>query len=169
MAKYKVMSSVGEGKEFYNGIDFDYVIEDETIGISVNCLGGNFKITQNGKILVLANDDWVLTIMSQEVPKEIKAITFEVNKDWDMFFEDKTFRVYESPATRNGVTYKEFFEAVKKEWELVSALRPEPLPLRYDDEMKQIIFINEWSWGQDDYMFLRDGSWGTENEQGRSV
>ena len=85
--KFVVMSSIGEGKEFMTGIEFDFVIEDDSIGTNANCLGGTFVISQNGKIMVLSSKDWVLTIMEKGVPKEEKVRTFEVNKDYEIFFE----------------------------------------------------------------------------------
>jgi len=168
MAKYKVMSSVGEGKEFMNGIEFDYIIDNEAIGTEVKCMGGEFKITQNGKILVLSDKDWVLTVMKQPEPEEAKE-TFDVNKDWDMFFETKTFRINETKLVREGITYKKFFEAVREEWKAVEKLRVDPFPMKFDYAFKSLVFTHGWSWDGDDYMYLQEGSWGREDKDGRSI
>jgi len=45
MAKYKVMSSVGEGKEFMTGIEFDYVIEDEEL----SCIDDYLHLIERAK------------------------------------------------------------------------------------------------------------------------
>lgn len=171
MAKYQVASSIGEGKEFMTGIEFDYVIEDESIGKKVNCLGGQFTIAQNGQILVLTNPDWVLTLLKKEEPKSDKneeEYTFEVNKDWDMFFETKTFKLHDTPVNNKGITYKEFYEAVKREWDQVKNLRAEELPMEFNEEFNNLTFINDWCWESDDYKYLRNGSWGRKTATGKS-
>jgi hypothetical protein len=169
MAKYKVMSSIGEGKEFMNGIEFDYVIDNEELGTEVKCMGGDFVISQNGKILVLTNPDWVLTIMKQPEPEEENVETFDVNKDWDMFFEDKTFKIHDTPLTRKRITYEDFFEAVREEWKNVEKLRTDPFPMKYDYGFKSLVFTHGWGWASDDFKYLIEGSWGREDKDGRSI
>ncbi len=169
MSKYKVMSSVGEGKEFMNGIEFDYVIDNEELGTEVKCMGGDFTITQNGKILVLADKDWVLTIMKQPEEVSEKVETFDVNKDWDIFFENKTFRINETPLTVAKITYETFFEAAREEWKNVEKLRADPFPLKYDYGFKSLVFTHGWGFVGDDFKFLKEGSWGKESADGRSI
>lgn len=170
MSKYKVMSSISktQDKDFYNGVEFDYIIEDDSLGIEVNCLGGIFNITQNGKILVLVNDNWVLTIMNIEPEVKIVVRKPEVNKDFEIFFDTKEFGVNNTKIIRDGVTYKEFFRTIENEWSLVQALRPEVLPMKYNNDMKLITFINNWKFRAGDFMLLKDGSWGRENDAGQS-
>jgi len=169
MAKYKVMSSVGEGKEFMTGIEFDYIIDNEELGTEVKCMGGDFKITQNGKILVLSDKDWVLTIMKQPEPEDLEVEKFEVNKDWDMFFETKTFKLNDTPINRKKITYEQFFEAVREEWKHVEKLRTDPFPMKYDYGFKQLVFTHGWGWNSDDFKYLIGGSWGKESADGRSI
>jgi hypothetical protein len=169
MAKYKVMSSVGEGKEFMNGIEFDYIIDNEELGTEVKCMGGDFTISQNGKILVLTNPDWVLTIMKQPEPEEENIETFDVNKDWDIFFETKTFKIHDTPITRKQITYADFFEAVREEWKHVEKLRADPFPLKFNYDYNSLVFTHGWGWEGDDFKYLIEGSWGQEDKDGRSI
>jgi len=169
MAKYKVMSSVGEGKEFMNGIEFEYIIDNEELGTEVKCMGGDFTISQNGQILVLTNPDWVLTIMKQPDPEAEDVETFDVNKDWDMYFEDKTFKLHDTPLNRKGITYEQFFEAVREEWKNVEKLRADPFPMKYNYDFKSLVFTHGWGFAGDDFKYLIEGSWGKEDKDGRSI
>ncbi len=161
--KYTVMSSVGEGKDFMTGIEFDFVIYDDSIGNKVNCLGGAFTISQNGKIMVLTNKDWVLTIMEKDVPKEEKVRTFEVNKDYEIFFKTKTILV------RNECTYEELFRSLKEEWRLAGSLIAETLPFEYNKQMKLFTFLNEWNFEGESMMLIRDGSFSRKTIAGNNI
>jgi len=167
--KYKVMSSVGEGKEFMNGIEFDFVIENEDIGQEVNCLGDTFTITQNGKILVLVNSDWVLTIMKQPKPEEEINLNLEPNVDYDVFFETKTFKIHETDLVKRGVSYEKFFETLRDEWSTIEKIRNTPFPMKFDYDFNSLVFTHGWDWESDDYTLLNNGSWGREDKDGRSI
>lgn len=170
MAKFKVMSSVGEGKEFMNGVEFEQTL-NENVGTEVSVMGGHFKVLQNGKILVLSNKDWVLTIMKQDEPgPEIdESEKIEANRDFEIYFKTKTFKINRTPLVGRGVSYQDFYEAVEKEWKMVHNLVSEEFPLKFNFDFDQLIFTNGWGWENDDFSLLRAGSWGTETEDGRSV
>ena len=82
--KYKVM---GDTKNIFLGIELDLVIENEEIGTEVNVLGGTFKITQNGKILVLSEPDWVLTLQDITLVAEKEKPKLVINQNIDISFQ----------------------------------------------------------------------------------
>jgi len=172
--KYKVISSIGKDKEFMNGIEFEQEFSNEIIGSEVFVLGGKFNISQNGKILVLTNKDWVLTIMkeeltSQETKETLEVLeVLEVNKDYEIFFETKTIQIKNTTLIQNGITYKDFFEAIEKEWKNIQRLTTFHFPLKFNYDFNQLIFLDGWSWGGNDFSLLRQGSWGRETTDGRS-
>ncbi len=158
--KFKVM---GSSREEFMSIEIDMVIDDESIGASCNVLGGSFTITQNGKILVLADKEWVLTLMDitpvviKEKPKLV------INKNLDIFFKTKEIEVQQK------CTYLELFNALKKEWLIAGALSNEPFPLEYDEELKLLTFKNSWGFANDSMLNMTDGSFSRLSEDGRSI
>jgi hypothetical protein len=167
--KYQVISSVGENVDHFNGITFDYVLEDDSIGRKVKCLGGDFTITQNGDVLVLVNPTWVLTILRLPEEEKEESKKLEVNKDFEIFTGTKRFKLNETDLVKSKkVTYKDFYEAVKKEWPNIEKLTGEPLPLKFNDQYNSLVFINDWEWEGDDFKWLVEGSWGRETKDGRS-
>jgi len=166
--KYKVVSSIGEGKEFMNGIEFDYEIDDESLGREVNCLGGKFTISQNGNILVLVNPDWVLSIQKQEEPEQ-EDNEFLVNRDYEIFLNDKVIKLNDTTRNNKGVSFKDFHDALKNEWKTVEMISGEPFPMTYNEEFNHLIFKNDWTLNDDGFKYLKDGSWGRESKDGRSI
>ena len=167
--KYKIMSSIGDGKEFMNGMVLDFVLEDDAIGKEVNCLGSTFKITQNGQVLVLANKDWVVSLMEQPKPEVKVDDQILPNREYDIFFETKTFRINNTSVSRKGISYEKFFETIRDEWKTVEKLRTDPFPMKYNPDFKSLIFTHGWSWDSDDFKYLKEGSWGREDKDGRSI
>lgn len=163
MSKYKVMSSIGNGKEFMNGIEFDYIIDDMSIGAKANLFGETFTVTQNGQIIVLVNNDWALTIMEMlEEKREVKE-TLEINKNIDIFFETKEIEV------RKNCTYKDIFDVLSKEWNVAKAIMPEAFPLEYDDKLKLLNLRNGWSFSDGSLSHIREGSFSMIDKNGRHV
>ncbi len=63
MSTHRIIDST---KKEFEGIEFTFEPECVTIGTTVNVLGSDFKITQNGKIYVLVSKDWNLTLLELE-------------------------------------------------------------------------------------------------------
>lgn len=177
--KFRVMSSVGEGKDTFDGIELNLVLEDDSLGAQCNVLGGKFKITQNGKIFVLVEPEWVLTLMDItpekviewghmiEDPKELRF-----NEEIDLFFETKELKVSSSERLYNkaGCTYKALFLALQSEWAMISKVSPEPFPFEYLEEEKIFVFNNEWKFSEfTNITLLREGSFCRKTHDGRFI
>ena len=160
--KFKVM---GDSKNTFLNIELDLVIEDDSIGNECNVLGGKFIITQNGKILVLADKDWVLTLMditpveNKEKPKLI------INETLEIYLETKEISV------KSKCTYKELYEALKEEWKIIRQLKPEigEIPFMYDDKLTLFTFKDGWGFENGNFSMLGNGSFSRLNEDGRNI
>jgi len=176
--KYKIMSSTGGNKDYLNGIIFDYVIPNKEIGTVVKCFGDEYKITQTGKILVLSNLNNVLTLMEIEDPldkikKESQKSAKELkpNRDFDLFLEDKTLKLYKTPATEN-LTFDELFGTLKKEFSFIKELRGIDFNtvFDYNEEFDIFTFLNDWNWADDESKeIIKKGTWGRKNKFDRSI
>jgi len=163
MEKYRVVSSVGSGKEFMEGIEFNYDISDDSIGREVNCLGGTFNITQNGKFLSLANPDWCLTLMRLEDKEPEDDDDLKINENFDIFLEDKEVEV------RKKATYKELYDALKKEWEFIEKMTGDKIPFEYDEGYKLFTFLDGWKFKDGSLKNMSDGSFSRKSEDGRNI
>lgn len=158
--RYKVM---GDTKNTFLSIELDLVIEDDTIGKEINVLGGNFKITQNGPILVLAEPDWVLTL--QDItPEEEKVVPkLKINDTLEIFFEPKTIEV------SIDCTYEELYYFLKDEWKLLSTLKNVgEFPFEYSNRLKLFTFKDDWGFAEGSFKYLLNGSYAQINSQGRN-
>ncbi len=159
--KYKVM---GDTKNTFLDIELDLVIEDETLGTEVNVLGGTFKITQNGNILVLAEPEWVLTLQDITPAPVVVKPKLEVNKTYDIFFGPKEIDV------RIECTYEELFYALQQEWKMAGVLAAEVLPFDYTERLKLFTFKNGWGFSKENGIkYIRNGSFTRISEDGRSI
>ena len=152
----------GSSRAEFMGIEINLVLDNDNIGEEVNVLGGTFKITQNGPILVLTNSDWCLTL--QDItPNETKVESLVINKNLEIFFETKEILV--------GLkcTYKELFKVLKSEWKLAGKLMNISLPFDYDDELKLFTFNNEWNFAPGSLQLMTSGSYSRINASGRNI
>ena len=136
---------------------------DDTIGSKCNVLGSEFTVTQNGKILVLVNDIWCLTLMDITPEPVVEKPKLEVNKTLEIYFKTKEIEI------KTDCTYKELFEAIANEWELIEGLVSEPLPLEYNEDLKLLVFRNEWNITKGSLKHLTNGSYTRYNKAGRSI
>ena len=158
--KYKVM---GDTKGTFLSVEFDLVLEDDTIGHDCNVLGGTFTITQNGKILVLTNPDWCLTLMDITPAPKVVVPSLAINTTLDIYFETKEI------AVRCRATYKELYEFLKNEWVMAGALSASPFPLEYDEDLKLLTFKDEWGFEEGSFKFMKEGSYSRLNVAGRNI
>jgi len=157
--KYKVMSDTSNQ---FEGIEIDYVIDDTTIGRDLKFIGEDYKLQQNGKILVLANVDRVITIMDVTPPKVVEIPKLEVNKTFEIYFGPKEI------AVSIDCTYEELYRAVEAEWKVGGALMREPLPLDYTERFSLLTFLNDWNFAEGSLKHMKKGSYARKNAQGRN-
>jgi hypothetical protein len=158
--KYKVMSDTSAQ---FDGIEIDYVIDDFTIGRELKFLGEDYVLQQNGKILVLANKDRVITIMDITPPKKEEIPKLEVNKTFEIFFDTKEILV------SVDCTYEELFRAVEAEWKLAGALMSQPLPLDYTERYQLLTFLDDWKFADGSLKHMKNGSFARKNQAGRNI
>jgi len=158
--KYKVMS---DSANQFNNIEIDYVIEDFTIGRDLMFLGENFKLQQNGKILVLANKDRVITIQDVTPEPKVKKPKLVFNETLDIFFETSEISV------GADCTYKELYDTLKLEWPMVNKISLRVFPLEYDETLKLLTFKNDWKLSNGSLKHLSEGSFSCLNKAGRYV
>jgi hypothetical protein len=159
--KFRVASSIGEGKEVFNGVVFDYVIEP-TVGQEVSCLGGTFRITQVGKILVLVSDTWVLTLEDISVPKEPEKPKLVINDTLDVYLESKEIVV------RTQCTYVELYNFLVIEWETINKLLEQPLVFPLELQEHNSLLLKD-SWELLGFEKMTEGSYTRQNAAGRSI
>jgi hypothetical protein len=148
--KYKVQ---GDTKNTFMNIELDLVLETEELGTSVNVLGGTFKITQNGKILVLSDPEWVLTLMDVTPPAVVEKPKLEINKTIDIFFGDE-----KKIDVQVDCTYEEVFYFLQNEWKQAGALSATILPCDYTERLKLFTFFDHWNFTPSSLKFLKEGS-----------
>ncbi len=160
MKKFKVVSSVGEGKEFFNNVDFELKFDSEEIGAECFCLGNKFTITQNGKIFVLVNSDWVLTI--QDItPEELPEVpSLIVNKNIEVYLETKEIEV------KVKCTYSELYNFLLLEWRNINEVSPIQFPLELRENGNLLL---KDSWNIKGFDLISEGSFERQNSQLRSI
>lgn len=158
--KFKVQ---GDTKNTFMDIELDLVIEDDSIGAPCNVLGGEFIISQNGKILVLTNPDWVLTLMDITPEPEIEKPKLEINKTVEIFFETKEIQV------KTDCSYEELFYFLQNEWKMAGALMSIPLPCDYTERFKLFTFFDEWNFMEGSLKHLSGGSYSRKTKDGRNI
>jgi len=163
MAKRKFIV-MGDTKNAFLNIEFDLVLDDDDLGTEVNVLGGTFKITQNGKILVLANPDWVLTLQDVTPEPEVEAPKLIINQTFDIFFETKEIDV------RTQCTYSELYKSLENEWEGVKSLTSIAFPFKYSSDLKLFSMMDGWNFSKEHGVKnLKDGSFSRYSEDGRCI
>ena len=160
--KFKVM---GDSKNTFMNIELDLIIDSEEIGDTVNVLGGSFVITQNGKILVLVDKDWCVTLMDITPVKEeiIEKPKLEINSTLEIYFETKEV------AVSIDCTYKELFDALSSEWGMAGELVGESIPFEYNTELKLFTFLNEWGFQEGSLSHMSKGSFSRLSAYGSSI
>lgn len=160
--KFKVISSIGEGKEFFTNMEFDYVIENDELGTEVNCLGGKFKITQNGKIFVLVNQDWVLTIQDISPAKVEENPKLIINENVEIYVDNREIHVSQK------CTYQELFDFLDIEWRLLNSIPgvsvPFPLEMRENNNL-----LLKANWNLIGFENISEGSFERHSFDGRSI
>jgi len=158
--KYKVM---GDTKNVFLDIEISLVIEDEAIGSTVNVLGGTFKITQNGPILVLAEPEWVLTLQDITPAPIIEKPKLIINDTVEIFFGNKTIEV------KIDTTYEELFYFLQNEWKLIkNVLTDTELPFDYSERLQLFTFKNDWGFVEGSFRHMSGGSFAQLNAAGRN-
>jgi hypothetical protein len=158
--RYKIMCDT---KNTFLDIELDLVLDDDTIGTTVNVLGGTFKITQNGKILVLVEPDWCLTLMDVTPVPEVKKPKLVINETLEIFFKTKEIQV------KTSCTYEELFYVLQDEWKLAGVLMTESLPFDYSERLKLFTFTNDWRFAEGSLPFMKNGSFSRKNSMGRNI
>lgn len=159
-------------------MDMNILFEDINIGKECEVFGSKFTITQTGRVLILSNPDWVLTLLELEPPVEeglwghmiVDPSDLRVNHEIDIFLQDKkqvritsTDRIEE-----NGVTFKCIFKFLKLEWGFISQLVDTKFPFEYNEEFDLLVFNDEWDL-IGDIDLLREGSFSRYDSTGRCI
>jgi len=158
--KYKVQ---GDSKNTFMNIEIDLVLEDDSIGASCSVLGGDFTITQNGKILVLVDKDWCLTLFDITPEPEKVVPKLIINETLEIFFETKEI------AVKCKATYEELYKALKEEWKLISKIKNEKFPFSYDEKLKLFTFNDSWGFEHNNFSLMSSGSFTRINDRGMSI
>jgi len=176
MKKYKV---VGSSQGQFLGIEMNIVFDDITMGKSVEVFGKTFTITQTGKIIILSNKDWVLTL--QEVPTPIidpwtKVITnpsdLRINHEVDVFLKTKLIKLSDTDRLKkdHGVTLLCLFQFLQNEWKYIGAASGIAFPFEYDPANKIFIMRDEWNFDSlNSISLFREGSFTRYNSSGRCI
>lgn len=176
MKKYKV---VGSSRPEFMNIEMSLVFDDISIGKQCEVFGTRFTITQPGKILVLSNEDWVLTLQELEAPKPITWTTtidnhrdLRVNFEIDLFFDRKAIRLNrtERLSDKNGVTVRCVYLWLRNEWKYIGPTINKPFPFRWDEENLLMSLLDEWNFdGLETISLLREGSFSRYSADGRCI
>jgi len=158
--RYKVM---GDTKNTFLDIELDLVLETEEIGSTVNVLGGTFVLTQNGKILVLVEKDWCLTLMDVTPVEEKVSPKLIINDTLEIYLETKEI------AVKCKCTYEELFYALQNEWKMISTMTGTAIPFDYTERLKLFTFNNEWGFENGNFSMMQEGSFTRFNSDGRSL
>ncbi len=172
MKKYKVISS--SRPEFTN-IEMNIVFDDIYIGKNCEVLGTMFKITQTGQCIVLANEDWVLTLFElpeEKIEKWTETITdprdLRINHEIDLFFKPKELKIIKTERIKHGLTYECLYRFLKNEWKFISHLVDTPIPFDYNEEFRLFILNDEWNL-IGDTVLIKNGSFSRYNKEGRCI
>ncbi len=158
--KYKVM---GDSKNAFMGIELDLVLTDDSIGADCSVLNGKFKITQNGKILVLAEKEWTLTLMDITPVPEKDVPKLVINDTLEIYFETKEI------AVKCKCTYEELYYALREEWKMAGKLVMEPLPFDYSERLQLFTFKDDWGFENGNFSLLTGGSFSRIGLNGRNI
>lgn len=148
----------------FEGITFDYVIEDDSIGTVVNCLGSEYTIIQNGKVIGLVNKDATMMLLDVTPEPEVIKPKFIINQNVEVFFETKTFEMYD---IFGKFTYKEFFDFFQQEWTIIQTIKNIEFPLVWEEETKTLYFKDRWDIKGFDN--LNEGCFVRLSEDGRQI
>ncbi len=160
--RYRV---VGDSKNTFMDVEMDVVVDDElTIGSDFVLLGGNFKLTQTGAILVLVDKEWCLSIMDI-TPKEVKEIPkLLINDTLEIYLETKEIEV------RTKCTYEELYYVLADEWKMLrTMLNQGDLPFDYTERFKLFTFKENWNFTKGSLAMMSGGSYTRLNNLGRSI
>ncbi len=160
--KFKVQ---GDSKNTFMDVELNLVIEDDSIGASCDVLGGSFKITQNGKVLVLAEPEWTLTLMDITPEPEKAVPKLIINDTLEIYTETKEI------AVKCKCTYEELYYALEDEWKMIEKLLPSigGRPFDYSERLQLFTFTNDWGFEGGNFSMLSEGSFTRINEQGRHI
>ncbi len=158
--KFKV---VGDSKNTFLDITLDVVTKDPEIGDTFSVLGGDFKVTQNGKIIVLVDKDWCLSIMDITPEPESIKDKLVINDTLEIFFETKEVSV------KVKCTYEELFYALQKEWKLIELMGHGVMPFEYNTRLKLFTFRDGWGFENGNFSMLSEGSFSRMSVDGRSI
>ena len=159
--KYQVIQTT---LSHFEGITFDYVIEDDSIGTVVNCLGSEYTIIQNGKVIGLVNKDSTMMLLDVTPEPEVIKPKFIINQNVEVFFETKTFEMYD---IFGKFTYKEFFDFFQQEWTIIQTIKNIEFPLVWEEETKTLYFKDRWDIKGFDN--LNEGCFVRLSEDGRQI
>ena len=176
MKKYKI---VGSSDQAFMNIEMNIVFDDISIGKNCEVFGKVFTITQTGKCIVLANSDWVLTLLEIDNPdNEIKwghrisdSNDLRINHEVDIFIRDKIIKISKTDRLgESGVTFRALFEFLQKEWRYIGELINSNFPFEYDSELKLFTMREEWNFDSNESSSLvKDGSFSRYNSDGRCI
>ncbi len=160
--KFKVM---GDSKNTFLNVELDLVIDNEEVGADCAVLGGEFKITQNGQILSLANKDWTLTLMDITPEPELAVPKLIINETLEIYTETKEV------AVKCKCTYEELYYALAAEWKALIKLLPGvgPIPFDYSERLKLFTFDNGWGFENGNFSLLTGGSFSRKDINGRNI
>ena len=176
MKKYRV---VGSSKPEFMNIEMNIVFDDVTIGKPCEVFGHQFVITQNGKVIILSSETWVMSLLEIEIPKKAEwqyKLTnhkdLRINHEVDIFVEKKVIKLSETERLRgdNGVTFLCLFNFLRCEWKYIERLSGVAFPFDYDQEYDLFIMRDEWNFDSlSTIKLLREGSFSRYNSSGRCI
>lgn len=174
MKKYKV---VGSSDPTFMNIEMNIVFDDISIGKGCEVFNHQFTITQTGKCVILSSETWVLTLLEIEEKAESKwghLLTnpedLRINHEIDIYIKDKIIQLTKTDRlTDNGVTYRCVYEFLKNEWKYVSQMVDVSFPFEYQDDPKLFTLRNEWNFGGESQLLLRQGSHSRYNSEGKCI
>jgi len=158
--KYRV---VGDSKNTFLGIELSVVVDSPKIGDSFNLLGSTFTVVQTGKILVLADKDWCLSIMDITPPKEKELSKLIINDTLEIFLDTKEV------AVKVKCTYEELYYALQREWKLLAQMGHGTIPFEYSNRLRLFTFLDGWGFENDNFSMLTEGSFTRVSPDGRSI
>ena len=158
--KFKVVSDTS-GR--FNSIELDYVLDNEEIGRPLKLFGEDFRLTQNGPILVLVNEECCITLQDITPVPEKVVPKLIINETLEVFLETKEI------AVKTKCTYRELYEALQDEWKLLGRVISNPIPFEYDNALQLFTFLNGWSFEHRDFSMLSEGSYARKSVDGRSM
>ena len=147
----------------FSGVELDYVLDDDSIGRTLKLFGEDYRLTQNGPILVLVNEDCCMTLqdITPEVVEEPKKLV--INDTLEIYLRTKEV------AVKAKCTYQELYEVLQDEWKLLGRVISDPMPFEYDNALQLFTFLNGWSFEHGDFSMLSEGSYARKSADGRNI